>query len=233
MNTRNASYPWDQFDPDWYARHNYGQQRRDDAELFHRTRTHFAAAGLRPDASGLDVGAGANLFPLLALLPHCAEVTLRDRSTANVAWLRAACDDLPPMWSPYAGPDWAGTVEQVRKKALVEQGSVFDLPEAGWDAGTMFFVAESITGLRVEFEDAVASFLTALKPSAPFAAAFMAGSTGYRVADQWFPAVPVHAGDVSGFLARLGATADVTTVVDGTPLRDGYDGMILATGWAR
>ena len=42
----------------------------------------------------------------------------------------------------------------------------------------MFFVAESITEDAVEFRAAVAAFVGAPTPGAPFAAAFMAGSAG-------------------------------------------------------
>ena len=51
----------------------------------------------------------------------------------------------------------------------------------------MFFVAESITEDPAEFHAALARFVGALKPGAPFAAAFMAGSDGYPVAGTRFP----------------------------------------------
>ena len=89
--------------------------------------------------------------------------------------------------------------------AGVEQRSVFDLPAAQWDLGTMFFVAESITEDPAEFRDAVARFVGALKPGAPFAATFMAGSDGYPVAGTRFPALPITAADVSEHLTALGA----------------------------
>jgi hypothetical protein len=110
---------------------------------------------------------------------------------------------------------------------------VFDLEPAAWDIGTMFFVAESMTADPAEFERATAAFLATLRPAAPFAAAFMAGSLGYRVAGVPFPAVrEVDAVRVGAVLNRCGAAASVTTVAvpHGARLRDGYEGMIVAVG---
>jgi hypothetical protein len=73
---------------------------------------------------------------------------------------------------------------------------VFELPASQWDLGTMFFVAESITEAPEEFRAAVAGFIGALRPGAPFAAAFMAGSDGYPVAGTYFPALPITPDDV-------------------------------------
>jgi hypothetical protein len=120
-----------------------------------------------------------------------------------------------------------------RAWAGVEQRSVFDLPPAQWDLGTMFFVAESITGDPAEFRDAVARFVGALKPGAPFAATFMAGSDGYPVADTRFPALPITAADVREHLTALGADGlSVELLTTKHRVREGYHGMIVATGFA-
>jgi hypothetical protein len=98
----------------------------------------------------------------------------------------------------------------------------------------MFFVAESITKKPDEFRTAVARFLGALKPGAPFAAAFMAGSDGYEVARTVFPAVPITPDDVRGHFTELGAgELSVEALETEHRVRDGYTGMIIATGFAR
>src|SRR2546430_17725893 len=91
--------------------------------------------------------------------------------------------------------------------AKIEQASIYELPVAMWDVGTMFFVAESITGIRAEFELATKRFLQSLKPGAPFAAAFMRNSAGYEVGDVRFPAVAVTENDIRRVLSRY--TADL------------------------
>ena len=89
----------------------------------------------------------------------------------------------------------------------------------------MFFVAESITEDPEEFRAAVASFVSALKPGAPFATAFMAGSHGYPVADTCFPALPITPDDVRLHLTELGAgELSVETPSDEAPGTGGVRG---------
>ncbi|GIH07290.1 hypothetical protein Rhe02_53570 [Rhizocola hellebori] len=95
----------------------------------------------------------------------------------------------------------------------------------------MMFVAESITGDMSEFRLAIKNFLGSLKPGAPFAMAFMAGSEGYSVADKWFPSVPVGRRDVAEAIAEaVDAELVDIPIPDEGPLREGYEGMILALG---
>jgi hypothetical protein len=95
----------------------------------------------------------------------------------------------------------------------------------------MFFVAESLSDDRSEFEDAVARFLGVLRPGAPFAAAFMEKSVGYDVGGTRFPATAVDADDVFDVLRRGAEDLRVERIdADDDPLRDGYTGMLLAMG---
>jgi hypothetical protein len=118
--------------------------------------------------------------------------------------------------------------------AGIERRSVFSLPKARWDLGTMFFVAESITEDPAEFRAALAGFTGALKPGSPFAAAFMAGSHGYPVAGTHFPALPINQDDVRRHFTELGASDLGVELLRTTHrVRDGYAGMIVATGVVR
>jgi hypothetical protein len=130
----------------------------------------------------------------------------------------------------YAGIDPRRALES---RAEVSQGNIFDLPPRRYDVGTMFFVAESITGSVPEFERATRRFVGSLRRHAPFAAAFMKNSRGYQVGSYRFPAVAVADNDVKECLDSVAYGVEVHVVSDGVnPLRDGYDGMILATGFA-
>lgn len=246
----NADCAWDEFDPEWYVGHNYRVMRDDDREILRRVRDYFAeVADGRPGMRGIDVGSGANLYPSLSLLPFCDEITLWERSSANVHWLEGEVRDYSPSWDVFwdllCEQDCYARVEDPRAKlaaaARVRQGNVFELdrfgrtgggsaPEQRWDIGTMFFVAESITALRSEFNKAVELFIRALRPGAPFAAAFMRNSIGYDVNKRHFPAVAVTEAEVKDQLSDLGCHADVTVIPSVAPLREGYDGMILARG---
>lgn len=251
----NSEVAWDRFNPEAYWNHNYRSFRDDDREILRTVGRHFRDCfDAQPDKGcgqpgkgrrGLDVGSGANLYPALAMLPWCDEIVLADHSASNVDWLQTAVGDLPGEWEPfwkelvdsasYTPGDFTAAQALLRKRTEVWQRSVFDLgDDAAYDAGTMFFVAESLTNYPEEFEDATTHFLRALKSGAPFAAAFMDSSEGYLVGEDLYPAVKsVTVGRVEAVLRDLRATSSVQkiAVLTADPLRDGYDGMIVAVGW--
>ena len=79
------------------------------------------------------------------------------------------------------------------------------------------------------------SFVGSLRTSAPFATAHMENSLGYEVGGVWFPAYAVDVDGVERALADIAYDVSVRHIpynVDGA-LREGYDGMIVATGRAR
>ncbi|MEU1755805.1 SCO2525 family SAM-dependent methyltransferase [Micromonospora matsumotoense] len=236
----NAEIRWDGFDPQAYVRHNYADLRADDREILCRTRDFFAGAKLS-DARCVDVGSGANLYPALSLLPFAHTVDLCEWSTSNVRWLRQQVDGYDPMWDPY----WQVCAEHPRYAALtdprqrlaqvgrVSRTSVFDLPRHAWDAGTMFFVACSISADRAEAEHAIVRFLRALRPGSPFAVAVMLGSAGYHVGRHSFPAVALGRAEVVAGIAAGAYDVDVHEERPRPPLRDGYVSMLLTTGRTR
>jgi hypothetical protein len=98
----------------------------------------------------------------------------------------------------------------------------------------MFFVAESMTDVREEFTEAVDRFLRALRPGAPFAAAFVENSEGYRVGDRPFPAVLIGVDEVRAALAHRTERVTIERAGwSGPKWREGYTGMVLATGRIR
>jgi hypothetical protein len=244
----NEDYAWDEFEPELYADKNYGSLREDDHELLVRVRDFFAAHVTGRGLKGIDVGTGANLYPALAMLPYCAELTLWERGGANRRWLKdqitrpdgygRSWDDF---WSVLAEVDPYRGVDDPRAalsdRVVVRNGNVFNLPKQRvWQVGTMFFVAESITARRHEFQVAARRFVKSLQIGAPFAAAFMKNSQGYTVGTHSFPAVAVDEAEVRyclSLVADIVEIVEVTSLLDAPPLRDGYEGMILALGRAR
>ncbi|HKT02423.1 MAG TPA: SCO2525 family SAM-dependent methyltransferase [Rugosimonospora sp.] len=238
----NDDYPWDDFDPVAYFNHNYRYLRDDDREILGRVRDFFAPLELPADARGIDVGTGSNLYPALSMLPLCRRILLWERSRSNVTWLRKQVRRHGPAWDQF----WDHLAEADRyrrmrepwtelpERAKVRCANVFQLPEQEFDVGTMFFVAESISTRVHQFHDAVYRFLGSLRPGAPFAAAFMHNSKGYRVGEIDFPAVPVSTTHVRQCVADAGRIHELYEIDKGDkPLRDDYDGMILVTGWRR
>lgn len=239
--TGNADCPWDEFDPEWYVDHNYAEVREDDRRIIQMIRNFFSGAADQPPGRGIDVGAGPNLYPTMAMLPLCQEITLWERSRSNVSWLNREVKEYSRSWDdfwdllarkhPYAQIE--DPRQAIRERARVWNGDVYRLGRRQWDIGTMFFVAESITAKRNEFQRAVEHFIRALKPGAPFAAAFMKNSTGYAVSGHRFPAVQVNERDVEKCLSGLECDSlKVSRIPSATPLRTGYEGMILALGRA-
>ncbi|HEV2633991.1 MAG TPA: SCO2525 family SAM-dependent methyltransferase [Actinocrinis sp.] len=239
---RNAEFRWDEFDPHHYWEHNYTTLRADDREILELVSAWFARTAGPHGLSGLDIGAGPNLYPSLAMLPYCTSLTLREYSAANVGWLRRTTVALPDQWRPFwqvVSPqdrhgDFAAAAAALAERAEVEQGSVFDLPAAAWDLATMFFVAESISPDPAEFAAAVRGFVRAVRPGGPFACAFMERSVGYSVGRVPFPATSVGEAEVRRALEPLAEQVAVHRVeTRPAPLRPGYTGMLVATGLAR
>jgi hypothetical protein len=238
----NENYPWDDFDAVAYFLHNYRYLRDDDRDILGKVRDFFANSDISPGSRGIDVGSGANLYPALCMLPFCGRITLYEWSRGNIKWLKKQLRRHGPAWeqywqhlaesNAYAAVDdpWA----QLQQRSRVARGSVFEMTERELDMGTMFFVAESISSRMHQFESAIGGFLGALRQGAPFAAAFMQNSRGYKVGKIKFPAVPVSAADVYRCVEEWGKIENLYEIGKGDkPLRDGYDGMILVTGWRR
>jgi hypothetical protein len=247
---RNAEAPWSDFSSDDYWRLNYQKLEAVDQEIIHRVSLFFmyAFAKRSPAQRAIDVGSGPNLYPALLMLPWTEQILLTDYSANNIRWLRWHISDENATWTWQ--PFWRelyklrgyNRISEPRKRlrqacasitehAGIEQRNVFDLPRAQWQLGTMFFVAESITEDPAEFRAAIDGFVGALQPGAPFAATFMAGSEGYPVDGIRFPAVQITAADVTDRFAELG-TSELSVELTQTPyrVRDGYEGMIVATG---
>jgi hypothetical protein len=237
----NSDVDWDTFDPEAYRNHNYLTLRDDDHQIMEMIRDFFADARLT-NARGVDVGAGSNLYPSLAMLPFCERLDLREFSTPNVAWLKTQVKHFDEKWDDFwavyqKNLAYAGVVDPratMAAIASVRRSNLFRLPPRTWDIGTMFFVACSLSTDIQEFHQATRCFVRSLKPGAPFAAAFMEGSKGYAVGEAVFPAVRIRIDEVRDSLAPV-AYDDVviTRITTGDPLRDGYSGgMILAMGRA-
>lgn len=239
----NGDVDWDEFNSSLYFDHNYGRLRPDDEQIITLVADYFQSRkgrdGWRDKA--IDVGSGANLYPALTMLPFTSEVTLYERAQSNCVWLREQRTEPSPSWGQFWSHIAAGreAYEAIKKpfdllsrRAQVVRGNVFNLVPEQYDIGTMFFVAESITTRNYEFERATRAFVNSLKPGSPFAAAFMKDSSGYTVGNVSFPACSVDERDVTRALAKVARDVTITTV-ESNDLREGYGGMIVATGRKR
>jgi hypothetical protein len=236
----NADCDWDDFDSVSYFEHNYSKAREADVRIARIIAGHFSGCFFPRHSRAIDVGAGANLYPALAMLPFADEVHLSERAESNRSWLRTQIQSPAPSWTEFwrVVSDGRRAYEPVtdfrlalRRRARVEAGDVFALPTGVYNLGTMFFVAESITTMNKEFRKAVTAFVGSLKVKAPFAAAFMKDSSGYRVGGRDYPACPVDESDIRRSFAEIAHDVKLDTIED-TEVRSGYAGMIVVTGRA-
>lgn len=235
----NSDFPWDAFDSSWYYDHNYKMLRDDDRQIIEVVRDFFATLDLPSHSHGIDIGSGTNIYPALTMLPLCSKITLCEYSASNVSWLQREVRSYSPSWDDFwellAKEPLYESIDSPRKmlaaKASVERGSIFDLPESRWDIGTMFFAAESISPEPSEFQTALDGFIRSLRPGAPFAAAFMKQSLGYKVGTCQFPAVAITANNLQNCLTNDTKDLEIYQIgLTDNPLRAGYGGMILTTG---
>jgi SAM-dependent methyltransferase len=243
----NADYEWGTFDSEAYFQHYYGEPHPDDDAVIRcAVQAIKAAPPLGASLDIVDVGTGPNLIPFFCALPRAAQLTAWEYAQSNVDWLKTelASDAMRPQWRHF----WATTREAygpghdlpenpmplLRTKAMIEQGSIFDLPRAHWDAATMFFCAESITERQDEFEAACAAFARCVKPGGALIAAFLVRSAGYVVADRPFPVLSLSPESIETvFAAHAGHVAAEKIGIVEREIRSGYSGFIFLTGIAR
>jgi hypothetical protein len=238
----NADVEWDKFNSQAYFDHNYGRLREDDKEIIRVIGDFFVRATRgRLVGEAIDVGAGTNLYPALTMLPYSSHVTLLERAHPNRMWLQRELIGPRKSWldfwyeaargrAPY--DRISDPLDVLHQRARVSRGNVLALDQDRYDIGTMFFVAESITTRTDEFRRAVRRFVRSLRPGAPFAAAFMRNSSGYYVDGRRFPACSIEEKHVEVALAPVARNVKVS-VVASNDLREGYCGMMVATGFKR
>ncbi|MGC3001079.1 SCO2525 family SAM-dependent methyltransferase [Streptomyces sp. G35A] len=238
---RNADAPWSKFDPEAYVDLNYRTPLEVDLLIVELMRDYFGRcfAGSVPNAvRGVDVGAGANLYPALSMLPWCEKIVLLEYAHPNVEYLerQAGPAGYDRAWDAFwdvlgEAPAYRRVEPRSRFSEIVrvERANLLDLDgRRRWDIGTMFFVADSMSECPEEFRRGVLCFLGALNEGAPFAAAFMKESVGYRVGEHRYPAYRVNEKRVRAAMEPF--TAELETHDLHHMVRPGHEGMILALG---
>jgi hypothetical protein len=243
----NNAAAWSNFDADEYWRFNYESILPEDAQIIEcASKFMIEACGMRsPYKRAVDVGAGANLYPSLLMLPWAEHIVCTEYAEAsgNVSWLRRNLADTPGewpwrrFWDLVADLPCYRTISEPRRRLAavheVQAVSIYDLPPRTWDLGSMFFVADGMTTDEGEFKAAVRAFLNALLPGSPFLMAFMEGSSGYDVRGVRFPSVKVTPRSLDALLAELPVAGTSVLRTDNSirRLRLGYEAMLLVTGF--
>jgi hypothetical protein len=249
----NDDFAWSRFDPEAYVAHYYADPHPDDDEVVRLTCRALAKA--RPGSETIDVGTGPNLFPLFAALPVAKRLTVWEYAESNIAWMKREFSHgaLRPPWTHFwdvacsahglkapatpnsnpTGNPIGNPIAELAQRCDLVAGSIFELPQRRWDAATMFFCAESITAEQREFERACQAFAGAVKPGGVLAAAFLAGSRGYRVGEEDYPAVAINPEALGQAFAPLARDVEITPIgAMGEEIRSGYAGMLFLSGRA-
>ncbi|MFJ8540435.1 SCO2525 family SAM-dependent methyltransferase [Streptomyces sp. NPDC093586] len=238
---RNADAPWSKFDPEVYVDNNYRTPLDVDRLIVRLMRDYFSRCfdGTAPDAvRGVDVGAGANLYPALSMLPWCEKVLLLEYAGPNVEYLKrqASPQGYDTAWDAFweelrEAPAYRDLDPRARFSEIVqvEHGNLFDLDgQTRWEIGTMFFVADSMSECPEEFQRGVRCFMNALNEGAPFAAAFMKESVGYQVGEHQYPAYRVNEDRVRESLGPFCKELEIHDLHH--VVRPGHEGILLALG---
>jgi|SRR6185369_11641983 len=198
----NRDYNWDDFNSEKYLDHNYREIDRVDAEFLEDLVKFYKKE--QPSGLFLEVGAGSNMYPILAALPYADTIDVLEYGAQNIAYLQKQREELDPDWQKWIeilrelDPDTYRAVDfqqQLQDKMIVNQGSIFDLPKEKYDNISMHSVAESLTKIPREFRKAVRCFIDSGKPGSTLAATFVEKSEGYDSAGLPLPALAIEAWD--------------------------------------
>ena len=236
---RNADCDWETFRVISYVNHNYGIRRAPDLIILERLVAFHRS--LAPGGYGIEIGAGPNLYPILAACGLRSKVAVTDVACVNLQYLSSQIE-LPlrePWRSWYEAllsidsnfPNIDEVPTMLKDMCIFDQLSILDLPNSTYDYASMHFVAESITNNVVEFEKACQKAVRCIRPGGGFAFSLMLGSQGYSTDDISFPAVSISPEDALGIFAKEASSLNHLILTDDRHrVRDGHSGMIFVSG---
>ncbi|XVV15868.1 hypothetical protein ACQP2X_16410 [Actinoplanes sp. CA-131856] len=235
---RNQDANWDLWPVPDYLDEIYREVRPDDDAVL----VHHSAFYRRfpPGHFGrsLELGAGPNLYPLMAAAAVSRDIEVVEPSAASVAYLESQLRDGPEeSWQLFyrrcreLQPALPATLGEALARVRLRRGGAGDLKPGDYDLASMHFVAESATESPDEFRQLCHAFAGAVRPGGRLVAAFMENMGRYRIGDgPYWPGLPVDAAVVRDVFAPV--TAELTVErVDSAPIGEGYEttGMVLLT----
>lgn len=231
---------WEAFNPYGYVADNYLTIHDEDRQIL-ASILPLIQRELPDPCRVLDIGTGPNLYPAMALLPYARRIDCLEYSRANVQYLRRQIRNPAECWhrfhrfmQHYSDRYFFPLQRALSDKVSVRRGDLFVDAGTGYDAVTMFFCAESISNRRDTFVAACIKSVSCVRPGGFYIAAFMEESTGYCVDHIQFPAYATNAQDLRHIFEPLCADLSIKHIQKAEePLREGYSGMVLATGRRR
>ena len=197
--------------------------------------------GLPPGGNYIEVGAGPNLFPLMAAAPYRSTIHVTDVSTEALDYTRQvlAQDDLSPPWPQFyvklaaMHVDYAGCVPvtaRLRDICRFEQMSVFDLPQRTYDHASAQSVLETLSDDFEVFEAACRTFLGCLVPGGSFVVNMMLDSRAYTLDGRTYQQAPVSLEYAENVLSRGATVQSLALNCPEHIIREGHSGIAVITG---
>ena len=227
---------WEKFGQHEYVERNYGEALDADLEIIEKLASFYESTPSGGDH--IEIGAGPNLYPLMAAAKHRDSVHVTDVGASNLEYVQSEMTrGLGDVWHRWHGRlrDVGGgydtndeMVERLREVCTYEQMSVLDIPDNSYDSSSMMFVAESMTNDYDEFATALQRSVRCVRPGGSFSVALMLNSQGYNAGDEEFPAVPVTPDDVKAIIGPEASEAEYSEI--DFNVREGHEGMLLVTG---
>lgn len=237
--THNRDVAWERFDTGGYVADNYASVHPLDREVIAALSPHYAAIPAGSLAASLDVGTGPNLYPLMLVAAASRRLEAVDCSTPNLRYLERVCQEGAGQgWRRFwalcrdHNPALTDDVDDVLRRLQVRRGDAFALPRRRYDLVSMFFVAESVTGVAAEFEQLCRAFAGAAVPGGHLVAAFMAGMPSYELGGECLPSYPVDEGAIEAALHGHADDVTLRRLAPDPTLPYEHDGVLLLTARA-
>jgi hypothetical protein len=233
---RNGDMAWNDFDTEGYVADNYATLHDFDRHIITALSPYYRSLAPRSLACSLDVGTGPNLYPLMLVAAASRRQEVLERGARNVAYLRRACrEGADPAWAPFwrlcrqLNPALPTELDEVLRGLVVHQGDAFHLPSGRYGLVSMFFMAESVTGDRDEFEQLCHRFALAAAAGGHLVAAFMAGMPEYELGGQTLPSFAVDRHTLEAVMRPVTRQLRVWQLPADPTLSYRHDGVLLLT----
>jgi hypothetical protein len=240
---------WSDFECEEYVQRNYFREILiEDQSIIKRCieRLEQLASAITID-NYIDIGAGPNLYPSLLVTPWVqakGNIFLADYAASNLAYLRKSLDRRARSivlndWRQFehfmvevGGAPYQGVIGRLCDRAKVQFGDVFKMSTNQYDCVSAFFVAESITDDRAQFQRATNTLIQSIRSGGIFVIAHMLGSIGWHAGlSTKFPAVNLSVAEIKeAYAEQKSVSLDYFSHGSQTGARHGYDGMVLVIG---
>jgi len=237
MLMKNADVNWGEFDPYIYLKQYYEIILDSDREIVANLVKFYKKN--QPNGRFLEVGCGPNLFPVFAALPYVDNIDIVEFGEKNISYLKQQFVSFHNIWLQWI--DLLKKLDPVyknidfnqcfRQKVVINQDNIFDLPQNKYEAVSMHFVAECLTGDVNEFYEANKKFIESIKPGGIFFASFMENSQGYDSPGKPFPAVAIEADHIRESIGFLSKDLNIQKIKSGPGIiKTIHTGILIASG---